>query len=68
MRKNPISGLQILSDFTFAGENEWAGGKIYKPDNGKTYRGKMTLVSPKKLNVRGFIGISLLGRTTTWTK
>lgn len=68
LRKTPIIGLQILYDFTFAGDNVWTGGKLYNPDDGKTYSGKMTLVSPNQLNLRGFIGISLLGRTTTWTR
>jgi uncharacterized protein (DUF2147 family) len=68
LRKSPIIGLQILYDFMFAGDNLWTGGKIYNPDNGKTYSGKMTLVSPNQLNVRGFIGISLVGGTTTWTR
>ena len=68
LRNNPIIGLQILYDFMFAGDNLWTGGKIYNPDNGKTYRGKMILVSPNQLNLRGFMGISLIGRTTLWTR
>ncbi len=68
LKKNPIIGLQILYDFTFTGNNSWTGGKLYNPDNGKTYSGKMTLVSPNQLNLRGFIGISLIGRTTKWTR
>jgi uncharacterized protein (DUF2147 family) len=41
---------------------------VYDPKSGKTYRGKMTFVSPNQLNLRGFIGIPLFGRTTTWTR
>jgi uncharacterized protein (DUF2147 family) len=43
-------------------------GKVYDPKNGKTYSGKMTLVSPTELHLRGFIGISLIGRTAVWTR
>jgi uncharacterized protein (DUF2147 family) len=68
LRKSPLIGLPILLDFIFAGGNTWKNGKIYNSDNGKTYSGKLTLVSPDKLNVRGFIGISLIGGTTTWTR
>ena len=68
LRKAPIIGLRILYDFTYAGDNLWTGGRIYNPDDGKTYRAKMTLMSLNQLNLRGFIGISLLGRTTTWTR
>jgi uncharacterized protein (DUF2147 family) len=68
LRKTPIIGLQILYDFMFAGDNLWTGGRIYNPDNGKIYSGKMALVLPNQLNLRGFIGISLIGKTTTWTR
>jgi uncharacterized protein (DUF2147 family) len=67
-RKTPIIGLQIVHEFSFAGGNVWNDGKVYDPKNGKTYSGKMTLVSPQQLDLRGFIGFSLLGRTTTWTR
>ena len=67
-RSTPILGLRIVKDFIFDGEDTWKGGTVYDPKNGKTYRGKITLVSPDKLNLRGFIGIPLFGRTTTWTR
>jgi len=68
LRKTPLIGLPILLEFMFAGDNSWKNGKIYDSESGKTYSGKMTLVSPNQLNVRGFIGISLIGGTTTWTR
>ncbi len=68
LRKTLLIGLQILKDFKLTGENSWTGGKIYNPDNGKTYSGEITLVSPNQLKLRGYIGISLFGRTTTWTR
>ena len=68
LKKTPIIGLQIVYDFTFAGDDLWKDGRVYDPKNGKTYKGKMTLVSPTQLDLRGYIGISLLGRTTTWTR
>lgn len=67
-KKDPIIGLQIVYDFTFAGDDRWTDGRVYDPKNGKTYKGKMTLVSPTQLDLRGYIGISLIGRTTTWTR
>jgi uncharacterized protein (DUF2147 family) len=67
-RKAPVIGLQIVHDFSCAGDNTWTDGKVYDPKNGKTYSGKMTLVSPSQLNLRGFIGFSFIGRTTTWTR
>jgi uncharacterized protein (DUF2147 family) len=68
LRKEPIIGLRIVHNFSFAGENVWKDGKVYDPKNGKTYKGRMTLVSPAQLDLRGYIGISLIGRTTTWTR
>jgi len=67
-KSRPILGLQIVNDFIFAGEDTWKGGTVYDPKSGNTYRGKMTLVSPNALELRGFIGIPLFGRTTTWTR
>ena len=64
----PIIGLEIMHGFTFEGDRSWEGGKIYDPDNGKTYKSKMRLKDDGSLHVRGFIGFSLLGRTTVWTR
>jgi uncharacterized protein (DUF2147 family) len=66
-RGRNIIGLNIVWGFKFDKYGKWVGGKIYDPDNGKTYSCKMTLES-EKLNVRGYMGISLLGRTTVWTR
>jgi len=68
LRQTPIMGLVIMRDFIFAGDDTWSGGMVYDPKSGKTYRGKMTSVSPNELKLRGFIGIPLFGRTTTWTR
>jgi uncharacterized protein (DUF2147 family) len=46
----------------------WKGGTIYDPDNGKLYKCKMTLTEPKRLEVRGYIGFSFIGRTVVWTR
>lgn len=67
-KSRPIIGLQMVNDFIFAGKGVWKDGSVYDPKNGKSYRGKITLVSPNKLDLRGFVGIPLFGRTTTWTR
>ena len=64
----PIIGLVILSGLTKDG-HEYVGGQILDPDNGKTYRSKIRLTDEgKRLSVRGYIGVSLLGRTQTWER
>ncbi|HEX8326392.1 MAG TPA: DUF2147 domain-containing protein [Hymenobacter sp.] len=67
-KKTPLKGLENMRDFTFAGENKWEGGKIYDPKNGSDYSCEMTLVDPNTLEVRGFIGVSLFGRTDVWKR
>jgi uncharacterized protein (DUF2147 family) len=67
-RSMPIMGLQIMTGFTFAGDAVWMDGTVYDPKSGNTYRGKMTLVSPDTLALRGFIGIPLFGKSTTWKR
>lgn len=62
-------GLVILTDFVQVGDGIWGNGKILDPDNGKIYQCKLTLDDQgRKLRVRGFVGISLLGRTQVWQR
>ena len=63
-----IVGMEILRHMSADGA-EWAGGEILDPENGKTYRAKMRLIDGgAKLVVRGYIGVSLLGRSQTWIR
>jgi uncharacterized protein (DUF2147 family) len=64
----PVIGLVNMWGFSFSGKNEWTGGKIYDPKNGKTYSCKITMGKNNTLNVRGFVGVSLIGRTDVWTR
>jgi uncharacterized protein (DUF2147 family) len=64
----PVLGLVNLWGFKYSSDNEWSGGKIYDPENGKTYSCKMSLADNDKLKVRGYIGVSLIGRTEAWTR
>ena len=69
LQKAPLLGLVILKNFVFDGTDEWSGGTIYDPKNGKTYSSKIHFGdSPNLLKIRGYVGISLLGRNTYWTK
>lgn len=68
LKERPIIGLNILKDFVFDGSNEWNDGKIYDPKSGKTYSCYIKFEGTDKLKIRGYIGISLLGRTTYWTR
>jgi uncharacterized protein (DUF2147 family) len=63
-----VIGMTILFGMKQDGD-EYSCGKILDPDNGQIYSSKLTLIdSGKKLSVRGYIGIPLLGRTQTWLR
>jgi len=67
LRSKPILGLEILKDFIYE-DGKWTDGKIYDPKSGKTYSCNMNLKSNGELNMRGYIGVSLLGRSETWKR
>ena len=67
LQNRPIIGLVILKDFIFDGEKEWEDGTIYDPKNGKTYSCYMKLDEEGILKIRGYIGISWIGRSSYWT-
>ncbi len=67
-KDQPIVGMTILWGMKQSG-SEWSGGEILDPKKGKTYRCKMSLSDDgQKLKVRGYIGISLIGRTQFWVR
>ena len=66
MKTQPLVELVILKGFNMDG-NTYEDGTIYDPNNGKTYDCKMTYKG-KTLAIRGFIGLSLFGRTTIWER
>ncbi|QQX76589.1 MULTISPECIES: DUF2147 domain-containing protein [Aequorivita] len=63
----PIQGLVIIKGLEKDGD-EYNDGTIMDPNNGKVYKCYIELDGPNKLDVRGYIGFSLLGRTQTWTR
>lgn len=65
LKGKSILNMVILSDLKKSG-NEWTGGKILDPNNGKEYKATLKLNGIDKLDVRGYIGLSLIGRTQTW--
>lgn len=65
----PLLGLINLWGFHYnEKEGHWEGGHIYDPKNGKEYKCTISSKDKNTLNVRGYIGISLIGRTDIWTK
>ncbi len=71
LQNRPIMGLLLLTDFVFDGDDEWEDGEIYDPKSGNTYSCYMEFPDEDNkdyLKIRGYIGFSLLGRTTYWTR
>ncbi|WP_299060084.1 DUF2147 domain-containing protein [uncultured Polaribacter sp.] len=66
-KDKPILGLDILSGLE-KDDDEWSGGQIIDPRNGKTYKCYIKLVSANKLKLRGYIGVSLFGKTAYWER
>jgi uncharacterized protein (DUF2147 family) len=67
LKNQLILGMVILRNF-HPGGDDWVDGIAVDPENGKEYKGKVWAVGNDQLNMRGFIGISLLGRTETWVR
>ncbi|WP_374040897.1 DUF2147 domain-containing protein [Massilia sp. erpn] len=67
-KDQPILGMVFMSGLKKDG-NEYNDGEILDPDNGKVYRSKLKLADGgKKLEVRGYIGVPMLGRSQTWLR
>ena len=66
LRKKPVMGLNLIKGFVYD-DGRWVDGEIYDPDEGKTYDCVMKL-KRGKLEVRGYIGLTMFGRTVVWTK
>ncbi len=68
LRKRRRLGLRVLQDFVSNGDGYWDSGTIYDPENGTTYNCKITMKNKNTLDIRGFVGVSVFGRTDTWKR
>jgi len=67
LRSRPIMGLVFIAGFEFQ-NGEWVNGIIYDAQTGNTYKAKIMLKDKNTLELRGYIGSPIFGRTTTWTR
>ena len=65
-KNKPIIGLVVIENIKKDG-NEFNGGTVLDPDNGETYKCNLKLIN-NKLEVRGYLGFSLFGRTQYWVR
>ena len=68
LRTRKLDGLAIMTGFEYAGDGRWKNGTVYDPNSGKTYRCTLTLLDADTVKIRGYIGVSLFGRSETWTR
>jgi len=68
LRDRARLGMVMMSNFAYQKDKVWDGGTLYDPKTGKTYSGMITLKDTNTLDLRGYVGIALLGRTSTWTR
>ncbi len=70
LRTRKLAGLPLLRGFSQdqSDPKVWKGGEIYDPDDGKTYSCNLTVQDPRTLRVRGYVGLSILGKTQIWTR
>ncbi|WP_019949334.1 DUF2147 domain-containing protein [Hymenobacter aerophilus] len=68
LRSRPRLGLVFMSGFEYDEANKWDDGKIYDPETGKTYSCYMKMLNANTMEVKGYIGFSLIGKSQTWTR
>lgn len=68
LRNRRVLGLRIMAGFMRKDDTRWEQGTIYDADTGSTYRARLTLLSPDRLALHGYIGIPLFGKSSIWTR
>lgn len=68
LRSRPLLGMENLTNFEYVEKGLWEKGEIYDPKSGETYSSTIKMPDPNTLEVRGYVGISLFGRTDTWKR
>jgi uncharacterized protein (DUF2147 family) len=68
LRSKPRLGLVFMQGFEYDEGNKWDDGKIYDPETGKTYSCYMKMENANTMEVKGYIGFSMIGRSQTWTR
>jgi uncharacterized protein (DUF2147 family) len=68
LRDRPLCGLPILTGFRRVEEDQWSAGRIYNPNDGRTFSSTIHLEPDGSLQVRGYVGFTLFGKTVVWVR
>ncbi len=66
LRKRSLVGVQILTGFTYAGNDTWSGGTLYGPERGKEVSPKLVLSAPATLDVK--VSVGMVKKTVIWSR
>lgn len=67
-RKKSASGTEVLSNFSYAGDGVWEDGTVFDPRSGRSYKCKLYMNSSNRLELRAYMGISLIGKSQIWSR
>lgn len=67
-RSRTICGLELVGGLDRAKQGSWEDGWIYSPRDGKTYSAEINALPGNKLEVRGYLGLEILGKSQIWTR
>lgn len=67
-QKRPVLGMVNIWGFVQKEKKSWEDGNIYDPKNGNTYSCTIKMINANTLEVRGYIGVALIGRTDNWSR
>jgi uncharacterized protein (DUF2147 family) len=68
LRDRPLCGLTILTGFQHVEEGTWSAGRIYNPNDGRSFSGTIHLEPDGSLRIRGYVGFTLFGKTAVWVR
>lgn len=68
LRDRPLCGMQVVTNLTRIDGDTWAYGRVYNPEDGNDYRAYLDAQEDGTVDIRGYIGIPLLGKSETWTR
>ena len=68
LRDRPLCGMTILSGFRKVDERTWTAGRIYNPNDGRSFSSTIDLEPDGSLKIRGYVGFSLFGKTVVWVR
>lgn len=67
-RNVPLLGYSMLLGFEYTGDKKYENGTIYDPESGSTYHCTISMIDENTLDVRGYIGVQMFGRTDKWKR